>query len=106
MLIIEFSKYGIYLRDDRTESWVSSVIEDYNSNYRDKEKLINVSNSLIISYFRLAVKEGLIGIENIKFLYKGNYLECDNNGRLDCYPEGFCDHLDKLLDKMLWGNIE
>ena len=101
MLIVEFSKYGIYLRDDRVESWVNSVIEDYNLNHKNEEKLINVSNSLIVSHFRLAVKENRISILDIKFLYKGNYLRCDSNGILDSYPEGFCDHLDKLLDKML-----
>jgi hypothetical protein len=75
---------------------------------------VYIAQELLILAFRVLIKEGVIPHDQIKFCYvpmfKGcnefnlnevNHLSPDKNGRLPCWPKGFCDVNETLLDRML-----
>jgi len=62
---------------------------------------LRVSTGNIILMFRVLITEGVIPSENIEFEYKNQVLTPNRKGRLDFWPNGFCDQTQKLLGRML-----
>lgn len=99
MITIEYSKNGKPTSDFNTESLVLDVIKEYLVS--GKDKYINVSNELIIEFFRISILEGKIDNELIRFLYNGEYIHPNEDGKIDHWPKGFCNHSLSALERLL-----
>jgi hypothetical protein len=56
-----------------------------------------VSNSLVIDHFRLAIKKQQIKHTDISFLFNDEILPPTEEGRLNRWPQGFCDYQARVL---------
>jgi len=97
-------KNGLALRDAEVSQYVTDVIKSHDPHYGTST--ICISSELIVQEFRTRIKLGEISHDHIKFsfLTDGHEIEIrpDKNGRLEQWPDGFCDYNDKLLDKLIF----
>lgn len=56
-----------------------------------------VSNHLVIDYIRRAVVRDRIEPDDVEIEFNGQKIKMYSNGGLDPWPDGFCDHTDKVL---------
>jgi predicted ATPase len=90
--------HGEAIRDGSVDSLVNQWIK------RDFVT-IDVSTSNIVDALRLAVKEGRLPKEHIVFFFREKTkIRIDDNGNLDHWPEGFCDTLDKITERLIDWN--
>lgn len=103
ILTIEYNPVdAIPVADGRCEVEVSRIIDifrDVNGAYKWA-----VSSSLMIDYFRLAVVQGKISHEELRFKFKDEIITVHENGSLSHWPKGFCDYLDIVIRKIITGN--
>ena len=65
------------------------------------ESLTMTSNEHFITAVRVFVKEGLIPHTEVRFLFNRQEILIDRNGRLEAWPHGFCDLMQKMLFRLL-----
>ena len=99
MLKVKYCESGKCVADKRINKFVKDIIDRYNTFDCD---FIAVSSELIISRFRLAIKEGDIKSDDIVFITEDDIEIIPNsNGSLPVWPAGFCDTNDHILDKLI-----
>lgn len=113
MLIIDYIPYRTnvygqvtaFLPDSEIEPWVLDTIDNYNNwmiNPTEHPYQIRVAQEMIITMFRIAVKEKLISSTEIELRFNGDTLTIDRFGRIENWPTGFCDYQDGFLDRLLF----
>lgn len=80
--------------DNQAELFAKDIIE------KNLEAVI-VSNSLVIMYLRLLVRNKKISNDLIQFKYKDEILTLNKKGQVGKWPIGFCDHELNIL-RELW----
>jgi hypothetical protein len=68
---------------------------------REGDHKIIVSTALFITAVRVHINEGLVPCEEVEFLYQGLLLRPNKDGRLQEWPNGFCDVEERLLFRLL-----
>jgi hypothetical protein len=93
-IVITYEKDGLFVPDHKVEETAIKIIND--------GKDVSVSQSLLVDYIRVVVKERKM--DNVVFKFEDNILYCDENGFIDYWPIGFCDYQTNALDKLIeWG---
>ena len=94
--------YGLGVSD----GMVSKTVSDYIKWSNDSSQpviTITIGSELIIQGFRLRVQNGEIPYDRICILVGDEVITFDELGYLSGYPEGFCNHYDDLLVKLICG---
>lgn len=99
MKTIEYSRLGDSFPDHDCETEARIFLSA--PNHDDVKQDINVSSELFILAARALIHEGVIPHTEVRFLFDGQYIEPDKDGRLPVWPQGFCDMSEKLLCRML-----
>jgi hypothetical protein len=97
MKIIEYSGRGIALADQDCERLARAFLSNEDAH------TIAVSNSLFITAVRVFICEGLVPHTEVQFLYRGETLIPNRDGRMEEWPRGFCDYETDLLMRLLRG---
>lgn len=103
MLIVNYDPDNHFVVEDgKIEKCVNELLEMYfKTAIGVYETKITVGSELIVQYFRVAVREGKISHEDIKFEYKGQRIDVDKFGNLREWPKGFCDIVDDYLNRLI-----
>lgn len=94
----------LLVMDGQVEHFVEEMIEYYKRGAPDGSNanmILPVGQELVITAFRVAVKNKQLVPGDICVIFKGHFLPIDENGRFNHWPDGFCDVFDKLLDQLL-----
>ena len=113
MLIVNYrpNAYTFMLADGKVGPFVKDVCDAFNAEKYDNftknengDYELDISQSIIVHEFRLAVKNGLINKNVIAFGYEVSgssfLLGMDKNGNLEWWPIGFCDITDAQMMKL------
>jgi hypothetical protein len=87
---------GVAVRDGDVNQFVDDINWGLEQNIE-----ISVSTENVINEVRARIKEGMIPYINVVFLFDQKILLVDKNGRLDWWPNGFCDTIEKQLMRLL-----
>ena len=104
MLIINYTpakKDSHHCIDSHVNNFVKNWITYYKNVIPNEDITVDVGQQTIITEFRIAVKQNLIDANHIKFKFEDQLITIHDNGRLEDWPIGFCDILDKQLDILL-----
>lgn len=93
------SNGGFSFPDGKCESWVNKQIE--NDLLSAGDTYVSVGTSLLIDCFRVAICEGKLDPKNIQFMFRGDVLVHDDDGRINDWPHGFADVGDRILERLL-----
>jgi transcriptional regulator len=91
---IEYSPHGFPISDAECEVLARSFLES-------NQETIKVANDNFILAIRVLIKEGHTQHMNVRFLFEDRYIYSNKDGRLEEWPNGFCDTAEKLLCRML-----
>lgn len=97
MKIIEYSWEGIAYPDSKAESAARTLFSN------DFPFHVMVSTENFITAARALIHEGVIPHTKVEFRFGEYVLRPNRNGRLEDWPEGFCDYGDGWLDRLLVG---
>lgn len=114
MLIVNYrpnDEHTMTIADGGVASFVKAVCDRFNAGEceffnknENGDYELNISQSIIVHEFRLAVKNGLINKNVIAFGYEVSgssfLLGMDRNGNLEWWPIGFCDITDNQMMKL------
>jgi hypothetical protein len=101
MLTIVYDEVVNPISDFDIDRYVELFIRNIKKN-KDVSTSTGTSSELLILAFRVAVKEGKIDCKNIRFRFDKDIIYVDKDGRfLGPLSDGFCDHFDKYLAKLL-----
>jgi len=68
------------------------------------DRVITISNGIVLDAIRLAIKEGKYKPEDIYIEFEGKRININKDGRAENWPEGFCDTWDRILGGLTgWG---
>jgi hypothetical protein len=90
---------GFVMADGRAEGQVDHLISGFLGQNNDQN--IVTSSALIIDFFRLRVAEGIIPTDQIKFTFNGKTLNHNKHGRIEQWPDGYCDIPIGPMEKLL-----
>lgn len=113
MLVLDYVPYRhndqgqvtAFVPDSEIEPWVKETIkqhEKWKQGPSDAPFMIRVAQEMIITMFRVAVKEKLISSSEIELRFNGEVLTIDRFGRIENWPKGFCDYNDDFLNRILF----
>lgn len=94
-----FDGNSLRLLDGAVETSVRALIKDFYAG--DKDIDVTYGSSLPITMFRVFIKEGVIAVDDIQFIFEGAVVTHDSDGRIAYWPRGFCDIDMDLLDRIL-----
>jgi hypothetical protein len=97
MRTIEYCANGLKIADAECEKLAREFLNPSSPHYGD----ISVSNSTFILAVRALIKEGVFPHTDARFLYDGQYLHPNKDGRMEDWPNGFCDIDEKLYFRLL-----
>lgn len=93
-MIINYTKTGLPISDFKLEEYVKTCYKDN----RD----IHTSSELLIVVARALIYKGELDFRIVEFYFNGKFVGKANKcGRLDNFPDGFCDTFDKYLDILI-----
>jgi hypothetical protein len=98
MKTIEYCVDGEAIPDARCYERASKFLENEEG---DLEVLMKTSTENLILMIRAHIAEGFSSHEGIRFLYKGEYIYPNHQGRLPRRPAGFCDTAENALMRCL-----
>lgn len=93
-----------FVPDSEIESWVKESIKQYQEWDKyptNSEFVLRIAQEMLITMFRVAVKEGMISSDKIELRFNGQTLRIDQFGRIEDWPKGFCDYNDDFLNRLL-----
>ena len=104
-LRVIFSDVGETVPDLKARKWLKDLIFELN-NYVGDTTTIYVGTNAMINEIRCAVlpPHKHLDYENVVFVFNGEEINIDKNGRLNNWPKGFCDTMDEQLDRLLDWN--
>lgn len=91
-------KLGKSVPDGKVQSWVETFISDALTH---NVKACKVGSELMIHAIRLAIKQGKLDHNDVVFVFEGEEIKSDKDGRMFHWPLGFCDHYESFLSKLL-----
>ena len=94
MKTIEYTSDGRSFADDKVEEEARHFLSS-------EEDYIKVSNNTFVLAARTLIHEKFIPHTEVVFLFKGTKLLPNKDGRLEYWPDGFCDIEEKLYSRML-----
>lgn len=100
IFIIYDPTFGYSCPDGLFEGYVTNLAENFEA-YAKAKAPIFIGSELLIMAIRVAICQGLIPFDRVAFFYDRFAMHPDKWGRLDSYPQGFCDHLDDYLAALL-----
>lgn len=90
MIVIYDPEHGDIVPDAKLEQyWLNNI----------HRSTITVGSELLILAGRALHKQGKISIQHIT--YNDEFISISPNGRLNPWPAGFCDSVDKYLSELL-----
>jgi len=92
---IEFNDDGVPYADGKAEAAALEFLKD------DTRESVTVSTSNLIMAVRALVYEGKFPYDQVTFRYHNHEMVMDRNARLRDWPNGFCDHNDDWLGRLL-----
>lgn len=81
--------HGEPMADGLAGGFVETVVTSVNNSYKDHH--IVTASTLVVDYFRLAVKKKELTPNTIEVTFKGQTIPMFENGRFEKLPVGFCD---------------
>lgn len=85
---------GTAVTDGNAEAFAANVL-------KAGLEQVTVGNAIMIDMFRVLVVRGAIKHTDLKFKYGDVVLDVQENGRLNVWPQGFCDTPEDLLLELL-----
>lgn len=112
MLVLDYIPYRqavngqmtAFVPDSEIEPWVKESIKQYHewkTHPINSEFVLRIAQEMLITMFRVAVKEGLISSSEIEIRFNGEVLVINQFGRIENWPRGFCDYNDDFLNRLL-----
>jgi len=102
MLNIHYTQSGEAISDYQCEEYILKYYNNINERYYKDSISIYTSTELVIHTVRALIKEGKIDNEKVEFYFNGELVgKADKDGRLNNWPDGFCDCYDNILDRLL-----
>jgi len=99
MIRVEYCPEGIAVPDAKVEAFVKELIDNQCSEKMCYGLLgIQVSTSNVFEFLRVMKKEKDI---EVQFKFKGKIITPDKDGRIENWPNGFCDYYDNWLRRLL-----
>ena len=106
MYYICYNCGGEAISDFSIEDRIDTLIRSHRHN---QEVIRSVSNSLFIHAFRARIAKGEIDHKDVTFIHGyydgtslyGIALHPDKTGRIDKWPDGFCDRFDKYMEILI-----
>lgn len=90
------------LADGQIEQYITNILTDMRD---DEHIVICTSQEIVINYIRLAIYNNEIDHRCVEFMdnYRGQkrIMFSDSRGRIDHWPDGFCDYNDRILQSLL-----
>jgi hypothetical protein len=86
---------GIAIADEACEETARLFLE------LKGDQTIRVATGLFIDAIRALIYEGFVPHTDVCFVFRGEILHPDRNGRLASRPNGFCDTHDRILRRLL-----
>lgn len=88
--------HGVPMADGLAAEFVSNIV------HSKQEHLLYTSSSLVIDYFRLALRKKELTPSDIFLQFEGNQILLAPSGRFASHlPVGFCDYTDNILMELL-----
>ena len=87
------------LHDGDVEDHVKNTISRFTNNPEDPI-YITYGSALPIYQWRVMVKEKVIALENINFVFRGEVLNVTSEGRIEPWPRDYLDHETDLLSRL------
>ena len=98
ILMIYDAHVGQPIADGLVENYVTNLISHKNT---ITCPIHTTSSALVIHTLRACIAEGKVSCDDVIFIFNGDELLPDKDGRLAKWPDGFADHFDKTLDRLL-----
>ena len=95
MKTIEFHEDGIAIADNKAEDAARDFLKDAT------QDSIKVSTDNFILAIRCLVYERRFPYDQVIFLFKGKKILLDKYSRIAHWPNGFCDHQELWLSRLL-----
>lgn len=102
MLTLTYSETGTRVPDKQAENWARKKIKAYQNKPAGTDVTITVANGIVVSAFRVLVKEGVMDHNDIQVLHGGLIYPINEYGRLIIWPPGFAEGEDSLLERLLF----
>lgn len=90
MIVIQYTANGTAYGDHEVKNLLCSLDKSLNH-------LIKSSTSNLITMSRVLIKQKIIHHDRICYKYDNFILFPDQNGRLETWPDGFCDFDEKCF---------
>jgi hypothetical protein len=103
MLIISYTPNDSscrYMPDGEVQYFVQNII-NYYKKISPEGLTVDVGQELIITEFRVAVKQKLIDHNEIIFKFDDQLIPINEAGRLSVFPDNFLSQFDRQLDILL-----
>lgn len=94
MITIEYCQHAQAIADHKCEDRARDLI-------RSADALVQVSSENFIKAVRALIHEGVVSHKNVRFLFEGEFLFTNADGRLPVWPVGFCDTSIRFLERIL-----
>lgn len=105
MIILKYDPYvGNTMPEGRVSQYVKETLEEYHNddNNINNQYTITFGQSLILQYFRIAVKEGRLDSGDIIITMKdGVHIPINHDGSISYWPDGFCDYQLKTAARLI-----
>jgi hypothetical protein len=92
-LTIEYdSLTGHVCKDGEAQGWVDDIIHRAINTFPERDDLVvTVASALLVDFFRMRLCEGIIKTDQIAFTFNGEVLKHNKYGRIEHWPDGYCD---------------
>lgn len=93
----------VSLPDDQVTAWARKIAAE--KPVPDLRE-IRIGTDAMLNALRVEIKRGEIPFETVQIVFKDESLKIDKNARIDNWPDGFADVLNKQLDELLKSDLE
>ena len=94
---VEFSRDGAAISDFEAEGFVRHELSRGHS--------IRASTANVITAARVLIAEGVFSYDEVEFVFNKSVMKPNKDGRLTQWPEGFCDHEEKWLGRLILRSL-
>jgi hypothetical protein len=96
---VEYCREGEAISDFDCEDRARTFLKDSSAGV----SRMNVSTANFITVCRVLIKEGFADHRDVRFLFEGQYIGMNKDGRSNTWPNGFCDSELIMLSRLLRG---
>ena len=98
MVGIRYCSEGKAVSDFALEEWFAEILP---LALDEQWHALGVCTAMPIHRVRVAIREGDIPPEYVQFWYGDRILQPDKDGRMLTWPRGFCDTMERMLERLL-----